>query len=54
MGLFDQILGAVLSGGTVQLAAGGINRSLHVVSRAVDASVQIELDRDGRGAERTR
>ena len=29
-----------------QLAAGGVDRGLHVIGRAVDVSVEVELDRD--------
>jgi hypothetical protein len=34
-----------------QLAAGGVDRGLHVVGGAVDRTVEIELDGDRRGAE---
>ena len=34
-----------------QLAAGGVDRRLHVIGGAVDVAVEVELDRDGGGAE---
>ena len=37
-----------------QLAAGGVDRGLHVVGGAVDVAVEVELDRDRRRSEITR
>ena len=37
-----------------QLAAGGVDRRLHVARRAIDVAIEVELQRDRRGAERAR